>query len=128
MLYGPVRAFFFSFFKHLRKIKLSYQIWTSSKSSVVNNWCILKNMQKGDYILNLKKIVGVIFKIFISGLVSSLSCPTSKTWKYYLYAYLVLCIKFSVSIFISFRDKSTEHSSQRRKYAFAHTNFQKLLF
>ena len=56
------------------------------------------------------------------------ACHFSQNLEIYLYTNLVMCKQFSVSIFISFRDKSTEHSSQRRKYAFAHTNFQKLLF
>ena len=59
---------------------------------------------------SLKKIVWTVLEIFTSGFISGLPYPTFhfsiffKTWKYYPYTYLVLCIKFGVSIFISFGD------------------------
>ena len=57
---------------------------------------------------SLKKIVGVVLEILTFSLISvspysifNLSIFT-KTQEYYLYSYLVLCIKFEVSNFISF--------------------------
>ena len=48
-----------------------------------------------------------------------------KTWKYYLYTYQALCMKFGVSIFISFGD--TKHwilltHSQAYTHTYIHTN------
>ena len=59
-------------------------------------------MYKGVYILSLKKIVRATLELF--------TYPTfdisvfDKNWKYYLYTYLALCIKFGVFIFISLGD------------------------
>ena len=58
----------------------------------------------------MKKIVRAVFEIFTSGLLSGLPYLTSgfstfvKTWKYYLYIHVVLCLKFGISNFFSFQD------------------------
>ena len=115
---------------HFRKHNFSYQIWVTINFSIVSDY-ILKNMWKGVFYTEFEKILRAIFGMLASGLISGSSFATfgssifAKTWKYYLYIYLVnLAFLFLLILEI----QSVEYLLYSQIHTYAKTNFQKLLF
>ena len=87
---------------------------------------------------SLKEMVRAVFEILTSDLISGSPKSTfgfstfAKTWKYHLSIYVVLVVKFSVSIFISFGDiKHWVFSTQSQIYRHAYIctdQFSKIFF
>ena len=105
--------------KNFRKLKLGYQIWTNTfckicKKTFIQVW--RKSLE-----LFLRYSLSVSFPVCIT-LISGFSILT-KTWKYYLYTHLVLCIKFYISIFIILKLLITKYWPSSHTHTYAQTNF-----
>ena len=120
--------------KHFQNLKLGCQIWTFVRLSIVDDWYNLKNVLKGVCMHQvwrkslesfLRYSLWISFSVYPAPLLVLWFC---QNWKYYLYIYLLSCIKFGVSIFISFWDVNYQIFLHTVTHTYALTNFQKLLF